>query len=208
MKKFLKRFKIRENVSKGERLIYVIILLWVAFGIMGLLHQTNLTQLAGYYASLTLFISTYLWGEWRRTSQSTNLLEKGRNSSREVVIYLTVILWTIAGVFGIIYLDDINPLTVYFSALSPFVMSYIIYKTSKGNDLPIFNGDSKTLVDKAINAADITKVKTPTVANTITTSSEPTLKTTTEIINITEPKDNENFSGYTPESDNINVEDV
>lgn len=204
MKKFLKRCKIRENVSKGERLIYVIILLWIAFGIMGLLHQTNLTQLAGYYASLTLFISTYLWGEWRRTSQSTNLLEKGRNSSREVVIYLTVILWTIAGVFGILYLDDLNPLTVYFSALSPFIMSYIIYKTTKGNDLPIFNGDTKTLVDKAINAADITKVKTPTVTTTVVTPAEPT----TEAVSTTEPKDNEDFSGYTPGSDNVNVENV
>ena len=158
MEKLLKKLGLRSRISKGERLIYVIIILWLAFGILGIIQDTNLTQLAGYYASLTLFISTYLWGEWKRSSTTTTVFVKGENSSREVIIYITVLLWTLTGAFGIFYMTDINPLTVYFSSLSPFVMSYIIYKTSKGSaDLPIFDGKTQELIDNSKNAADITK---------------------------------------------------
>jgi hypothetical protein len=63
-------------------------------------------------------------------------------------------------VCGIVFGADINQLTVYFAALTPFVSSYIIYKTSKGHDLPIFDGKSQALVDKNIAAAD-NKTQTP-----------------------------------------------
>lgn len=148
----------KDRVSKGERLIYVVIFLWVAFGVLGIIKGTNITQLAGYYASLTLFVSTYLWGEWKRTSAATKLFSKGENSSREVMIYITIFLWSVLGAVGIFFMSELNSLTVYFSSLSPFVISFIIYKTTKGEgDLPIFNGDSKKLVDNAINAANIKK---------------------------------------------------
>ncbi len=150
----------RDKVSKGERLIYVVIFLWVAFGVLGILEGANITQLAGYYASLTLFVSTYLWGEWKRTSQTTKLFSKGENSSREVMIYLTVFLWSVLGVVGILFMKELNSLTVYFSSLSPFVISYIIYKTTKGKaDLPIFDGTTQKLVDDAKGAADIKAMK-------------------------------------------------
>lgn len=124
--------------SKSERLIYIVIILWVFMGILGLTYNTDLVNLSSYYASLTLFVSTYLWGEYKRTSNSSSLLTKGHKSSREFVIYITVFLWIVLGIFGIIKNIDINTLTVYFSSLSPFVISYIIYKTNKGYDLPIF----------------------------------------------------------------------
>lgn len=181
IQKWLEKFKLRKRISKGERLIYIVIFLWVVFGVLGIIENTNLTQLAGYYASLTLFISTYLWGEYKRSSHTTPIYMGGPNSSREVIIYITVFLWAAVGAFGIFYLNDLNPLTVYFSALSPFVMSYIIYKTSKGtgdfSDLPIFDGKSQELIDNAKGAADVTKVN------------EPRTKIVKEDINTEEPKD-------------------
>jgi hypothetical protein len=57
-------------------------------------------------------------------------------------------------------MQELNSLTVYFSSLSPFVISYIIYKTSKGEaDLPIFDGTTQKLVDDAKGAADVKAMK-------------------------------------------------
>ncbi len=145
----------KDNISKSERLIYVVILLWAVYGVYGIYCDINLGQLAGYYASLTLFVSTYLWGEYKRTDQNTKLFNKGPNSSRELIMYITVFLWCLAGAAGIYFNYDLNSLTVYFSALSPFVISYIIYKTTKGTDLPIFDGKSQELVDKAKGEANM-----------------------------------------------------
>jgi len=141
-------------VSKSERLIYIIIFFWVVFGLVGIYFKSNLSQIAGYYASLTLFVSVFLWGEFKRGSQSKHFFQKGHSSSREIVIYATIGLWVVFGLAGVIFGADINQLTVYFASLTPFVSSYIIYKTSKGNDLPIFDGKSQKMVDKNIDAAD------------------------------------------------------
>ena len=174
------------------------IFLWVAFGVLGILKGTNITQLAGYYASLTLFVSTYLWGEWKRTSQTTKLFSKGENSSREVMIYITVFLWSVLGVAGIFFMKELNSLTVYFSSLSPFVISFIIYKTTKGEaDLPIFNGKSQKLVDDALNAADIKKEKEEKK------KVEPAV---TPTVNTEEPKDKENIVIDTPIDDTKDVD--
>ena len=124
------------NVSKSERLIYVTILMWLLFGILGVHEDIDLPSLGGYYASLSLFIGTYLWGEHKRESNSTKLLNKGKNSSREIVIYLTILMWLSFGLYGIIESVNVNNLTVYFSSLSPFVSSYIVYKTTKKYDTP------------------------------------------------------------------------
>ena len=143
-----------KRVSKSERLIYIIIFLWIIFGVLGIYSQSNLAQIAGYYASLTVFIGTYLWGELKRGSKSTHFLKKGQSSSREIVINITIFLWASLGIMGILFHADINQLTVYFAALTPFISSYIIYKTSKGHDLPIFDGKSQELIDKNLSAAD------------------------------------------------------
>jgi len=154
-----------DEFSKSERLIYVIIFLWIVFGVMGIVHESNLANLGGYYASLILFISTYLWGEHKRTSNSTSVFTKGKNSTRENLIYITVTLWVILGIFGILYGMNINNLTVYFTSLTPFVTSYIIYKTTKGADLPVFDDAYKGRVDDAVaNADTTTKKETPNEA--------------------------------------------
>ena len=147
-----------KKVTKSERLIYIIIFLWIVFGLLGIKYGSNLAQVAGYYASLTLFSSSFLYGEYKRESKSTSIFKKGRSSSREIVIYVTVFLWMVLGLFGIIFGADINQLTVYFTALSPFVSSYIIFKSNKNidpKDLPVFNGKAQELVDSATESVDM-----------------------------------------------------
>ena len=135
--------------SKSERLIYFVILFWILLGVLGIWKGSVLAQLAGYYTSLTLFISTYLWGENKRESSSTTVFKKGKSSSREAIIYLTLILWAALGVYGILFKFDINQLTVYFASLSPFVSSYIIAKSTK-KGLPVFDTKHKPKINKTI----------------------------------------------------------
>lgn len=144
-----------EKLSKSTRLIYIIIFFWVYFAVIGLLYSANLAQLAGYYASLTLFVGTYLWGENKRLSSKSSVFKKGDSSAREITIYITVLLWVITGTVGIFFGADINQLTVYFAALTPFVSSYLIYKTSKGVDLPIFNGETQNIKNKSMENASM-----------------------------------------------------
>lgn len=124
------KFIIFNNRSKSVRLIYVVILLWIAFGILGLKFGTDMTALAGYYTALSVFVGSYFWGEYKRPSTSTKILEKGGNSSREITIYVTVLLWICLGIYGVLQKGDFTSLTVYFASLSPFVGSFIIYKTN------------------------------------------------------------------------------
>lgn len=141
---FKKKQQIREK-TRSEILTYIILLLWVVFGVFGIVFNTDMVALGGYYASLTFFVATYLWGEYKRSSTESNIFQKGVNSTRETIIYITLLLWSILGSYGIIKGADMTQLTVYFSALAPFVSSYIIYKTSKGTaDLPIFNSSFKS----------------------------------------------------------------
>lgn len=148
-----------EKLSKSTRLIYIIIFLWVYFAAIGLIYEANLAQLAGYYASLTLFVSTFLWGEYKRQSSKTGVFKKGMSSSREITIYVTVLLWVITGTLGVFFGVDINTLTVYFAALTPFVSSYLIYKTSKGADLPIFDGESQQIKNNSMENAGVETIE-------------------------------------------------
>ena len=140
IKKSKQKEKKKNKISKTQKLTYIVVFLWIIYGILAIWQNMPLGQLAGYYASLTLFISTYLWGEFRRSSNKTDIFTEGETSSRERIIYVVLLLWSILGAFGIFILDELNSLTVYFGSLSPFVMSYIIYKTTKGYEhIPEFD---------------------------------------------------------------------
>lgn len=130
-KKLIKKIVLFNNATKVERLIYLLMIVWVFFGILGIKYESNLTYIAGYYASLSIFIGSYIWGEYKRKSNKTKLLDSGPSSSREITIYLTLLLWFCLGVYGILKHADFSKLTVYFTALAPFVDSYIIYQTSR-----------------------------------------------------------------------------
>lgn len=147
VKKLFKKIILFNNATKVQRLIYLLMIVWVFFGIMGIKYESNLTYIAGYYASLSIFIGSYIWGEYKRKSNTSKLFEGGPNSTREITIYLTLLLWFCLGMYGILNHADFSKLTVYFTALAPFVDSYIIYQTTKKDTKnPIDNEKIKDFV--------------------------------------------------------------
>jgi len=199
-KNFIKNIILFDHSSKSERLIYIVVILWVVFGVLGIEFSSDLTQVAGYYASLSLFVGSYLWGEYKRSSTETKLFDKGINSPREVIIYITILLWIILGLYGIIKQVNINTLTVYFSSLSPFVSSFIIYKTTKGEErLPIFNGETKNLITTIIDK-ETTKEDSTGTMQTTTSSSTGTTQTTTSSTKVSS-NDNTSDDGATSEGE-------
>jgi len=121
--------------SKRECLTYVIILIWVGIGILGTYFETNFTELATYFISLTGFAGAYMYGESVRQSDDTSIFSPGKSSKREIVIYVTVGLWLLIGIFTIINQSDLMGMSAYFAALTPFVGSYIIGETHKKESL-------------------------------------------------------------------------
>ena len=141
VKKHFKKIILFNNATKVQRLTYLLMIVWVFFGILGIKYESNLTYIAGYYASLSIFVGSYIWGEYKRKSKKTKLLDSGPSSSREITIYLTLLLWFCLGVYGILKHADFSRLTVYFTALAPFVDSYIIYQTSKKDTKEPFDNE-------------------------------------------------------------------
>lgn len=105
--------------------MYLIILLWIVMGVLGAIRNANFQDLAFYFGSLTAYVATYIWGETKRPSTKTGIIHKGPTSRRELMIYLIVGIWTIAGVMAIWYYANLNDLAVYFVSLSGFVASWI-----------------------------------------------------------------------------------
>lgn len=126
-KTFLKR-------DKRERLVYVVVLLWIFMGILSAHYQTNFEITAVYYVSLTGFVGAYIWGESVRKSGSTPIGFVGRNSRRELMIYISIILWFASGIWGIVNGKDLLSISAYFSALTPFVSAYILGQSYKPTD--------------------------------------------------------------------------
>jgi hypothetical protein len=117
--------------SKRECLTYIIVFLWVSIGILATYYETDFTELATYFISLTGFAGAYMYGESVRQSNDTSIFKGGKSSKRELMIYLTVGLWLLIGVFTIINGADLMGMSAYFAALTPFVGSYIIGETVK-----------------------------------------------------------------------------
>ena len=117
--------------SKRECLTYIIVTLWIGIGILGTYYETDFTELAAYFISLTGFAGAYMYGESVRKSNDSSIFKGGKSSKRELMIYLTVFLWLIIGIFTIINGADPMGMSAYFAALTPFVGSYIIGETVK-----------------------------------------------------------------------------
>jgi len=107
----------------------------VGIGILGTYFETNFTELATYFISLTGFAGAYMYGESVRQSDDTSIFSPGKSSKREIVIYVTVGLWLLIGIFTIINQSDLMGMSAYFAALTPFVGSYIIGETHKKESL-------------------------------------------------------------------------
>jgi hypothetical protein len=107
-------------------LIYIVVLLWLAMGALGAFYETSYAQLAVYFLALTGFVASYIWGESVRPARSTSVFGRGKSSSREILIYMSILMWAGLGAFGIIKKADLNEMAAYYSALTPFVGAYIL----------------------------------------------------------------------------------
>jgi positive regulator of sigma E activity len=132
--------------SKRECITYIVIFLWVAVGILASYFDTNFTDLAAYFISLTGFVASYIFGESIRKSKKTSIFSLGTNSRRESMMYITILLWLIVGTWVIIKNNDLMGASAYFAALTPFVGSYIIGETYKSEDTSI-NSDNRQQIN-------------------------------------------------------------
>jgi hypothetical protein len=103
-------------------------------GILAVFFDTDFTNLAAYFISLTGFVAAYIFGESVRKSLKSSIFLPGKLSRREAMVYVIILLWTIIGVFVIIKNGDLIGMSSYFAALTPFVGSYIIGETYKEDD--------------------------------------------------------------------------
>lgn len=122
------------NFGKREGLVYIIILFWIGLGILGAFKKADFTQLAVYFGSLTAYVATYIWAESKRPSKKSGIVLPGPSSRREIMIYVVVILWAIAGVLGILNSINLSDLSIYFVSLTGFVASWIAGEVYKPQD--------------------------------------------------------------------------
>jgi len=117
--------KFFSNFGKREGLVYIIVLLWIVMGLLGAYKNASFGDLAVYFGSLTAYAATYIWAESKRPSDKTKIFGKGPSSRREVMIYVVVVIWAIAGGAAIWFAADIGQLALYFVSLTGFVASWI-----------------------------------------------------------------------------------
>jgi hypothetical protein len=113
------------NFGKREGLVYLIVFLWVTMGVLGAWKGADFSDLSIYFGSLTAYAATYIWAESRRPSEKSGIFKSGPSSRREIMIYVVVGLWMIAGVAAIWYLANLEALAMYFVSLTGFVASWI-----------------------------------------------------------------------------------
>lgn len=133
--------QIVSDFGKREALVYITVILWILMGLFGAYKQANFSHLAAYFGSLTAYVATYIWAESKRPSVKTTLFKPGPSSRREIMIYVIVLLWAIAGGVGIEFGANMNDLAIYFMALTGFVASWIageVY-TPQDNIKPMFH---------------------------------------------------------------------
>ena len=117
-------------------LVYVVMALWLGMGALGMYHSASYADLAVYFLALTGFVASYIWGESVRPSRCTSIISGGSNSRREVLIYLCVAVWAAVGSLGVVRKMDLAELAAYYSALTPFVGTYIMGVSYRPVDAP------------------------------------------------------------------------
>ncbi len=123
--------------SKRECVTYLVVLLWVLVGVIATYFETNFTDLAAYFISLTGFVTAYVFGESVRKSTKSSIFLSGPTSRREALMYVTIALWLIVGVCVIVKKADLAGMSAYFAALTPFVGAYIIGETYKKEETDV-----------------------------------------------------------------------
>lgn len=138
-------------IERRKLLTYIIIFLWLAFGIFSIIEKGNITGLPTYFLSLTGFVGSYLFGEsYRKSNKKYSVFKDVRKcSKREFLIYIVILIWVICGTVGILYDASMSELGAYFGSLTPFVASYMMSDTFKPseeeNHQPSETQSSKTL---------------------------------------------------------------
>ena len=132
----MRRFLRRCCESKRECITYVVMLLWASMGVLSFHYGASFIDLSAYFLALTGFIMSYIFGESYRKSPDTSIFMGGPTSKREAITYVTMVLWTAIGVWGIVQGQDLVGLSAYFAALTPFVGFYVIGSSirSEGHD--------------------------------------------------------------------------
>lgn len=123
-----------KNFGKREAIVYIVVFLWIATGIFAAIRGSSFTSLAAYFGSLTAYVATYIWAETKRPSMKSGVLKQGISSRREVMMYLVILLWAIAGGFAIYYDANLTELATYFVSLSGFIASWIAGEVYKPQD--------------------------------------------------------------------------
>ena len=123
--------KILEDFGKREALVYIVVFLWITMGIFAFWKGTDLEELSIYFGSLTTYVATYIWAESKRPSEKTGILKPGLKSRREIMIYIIVFIWTVAGSLAIWFGSDFTQLSVYFFSLTGFITSWIAGESYK-----------------------------------------------------------------------------
>ena len=54
-----------------------------------------------------------MYGETKRSSDDTSIFKSGKSSKREIIIYVTVGLWLLIGVFTIVNNADLMGMSAY-----------------------------------------------------------------------------------------------
>lgn len=122
------------DFGKREGLVYIVVLLWIILGLLGAYKQTNFSDMAVYFGSLTAYVATYIWAETKRPSVKTAIIKAGPSSRREMMIYVVVLLWAIAGGAAVWFEANLKDLAMYFVSLTGFVASWIAGEVYKPQD--------------------------------------------------------------------------
>lgn len=122
------------SVGKREGLVYLTVFLWVVMGAFGSFKGASLSELSIYFGSLTAYVATYVWSETKKPSEKTGIVYKGPNSRRQMMIYVVVALWAIAGAIAIWFGSSLNELSIYFVSLTGFIASWIAGEVYKPED--------------------------------------------------------------------------
>lgn len=123
-----------KNWGKREGLVYLVVAFWIFMGVLGAYKNSNFNDMAAYFGSLTAYIATYIWAESKRPSGKTSILKQGPSSRREIMIYVIVGLWFIAGTSTVWFAANLADLAVYFVSLTGFVASWIAGEVYKPQD--------------------------------------------------------------------------
>ena len=133
------------NISSRKWMVYVVMFLWLAFGTFVSFYvpkdskgvaqpKTTLTNMAIYFVSLTGFVGSFIYGDTVKTKDwTTPLFMKGPNDTRETIVYISIALWLLAGLYGIVFCVGLDQIGAYFGSLTPFVAGYILGETQRSS---------------------------------------------------------------------------